>query len=394
MKKTKLLHTPDGVRDIYNSELEGKILLEEKLMHTLESFGYHQIQTPSIEFFDIFGKEVGTISRKDLYKFFDREGNTLVLRPDITPSVARAAAKYFMDETVPLRLCYKGNTFQNNHSYRGRLHETTQLGAELIGDSSLEADGELIAMAVECLKESGLSEFQIGIGHAGFLRGLFEEAGFDEDTEWELRGMLENKNFFGMQELVSESQLSSDLEALFGLIGKFYTNVADMKEVKDLAKNYPGIIKTIEHLEKLEEVLKLYGVNDYVSYDLGMTSSYQYYTGIIFNGYTYGSGEPVVKGGRYDQLLNYFGKQAPAIGFAFVVDQLLAALMRQGRLPKAEKKRALIVYTKDTFDVAVTLAKENRNNGILAELCDGGRYNAKDLEDYIARNQFDQIYRL
>ena len=143
--KKQLLHTPEGVRDIYNEECEKKLLLQSDLLGILKGYGYHPIQTPTFEFFDIFGKEIGTTPSKELYKFFDREGNTLVLRPDMTPSIARAAAKYFMDEDMPIRLCYMGNTFINNSSYQGRLKESTQLGAELIGDSTVDADAEILS---------------------------------------------------------------------------------------------------------------------------------------------------------------------------------------------------------------------------------------------------------
>ncbi len=111
--KRQLLHTPEGVRDIYNEECGKKQVLEQNLCRVLHQYGYRPIQTPSFEFFDIFGREIGTTPSKDLYKFFDREGNTLVLRPDITPSVARCVAKYFGEEELPIRLSYLGNTFIN-----------------------------------------------------------------------------------------------------------------------------------------------------------------------------------------------------------------------------------------------------------------------------------------
>lgn len=110
----KLLHTPEGVRDIYNVECGKKLALENRLKKTLHLFGYHDIQTPTFEYFDVFRKEIGTIPSKDLYKFFDKEGNTLVLRPDITPSIARVAATLFGEEDLPIRLCYTGNTFINH----------------------------------------------------------------------------------------------------------------------------------------------------------------------------------------------------------------------------------------------------------------------------------------
>ena len=201
MMKRQLLHTPEGVRDIYNEECEKKQVLQERLKKAMEQYGYHIIQTPTFEFFDIFGKEIGTTPSKDLYKFFDREGNTLVLRPDITPSIARAAAKYFSEEDMPIRLYYMGNTFINNSSYQGRLKENTQLGAEFIGDNSVDADAELISLAVECLLASGLKEFQLSIGHADFFAGLIEAAGLDEDAIDELRELISNKNFFGVEEV-------------------------------------------------------------------------------------------------------------------------------------------------------------------------------------------------
>ena len=150
----QLLHTPEGVRDIYNLECAKKLAVQEKLHHVLHLYGYQDIQTPTFEFFDVFRKEIGTISSRELYKFFDREGNTLVLRPDITPSIARASATLFSDEPLPIRLCYIENTFINQSSYRGKLKESTQLGAELIGDASVEADAEMLALVIELETQS------------------------------------------------------------------------------------------------------------------------------------------------------------------------------------------------------------------------------------------------
>lgn len=136
----QMLHTPDGVRDIYNGECKQKLLLQERLHDVLRQYGYRDIQTPTFEFFNIFGKEIGTTPSKDLYKFFDKDGSTLVLRPDFTPSIARSAAKYYTEDDMPVKLCYMGNTFINSNAYQGRLKETTQCGAELIGDGTVAAD--------------------------------------------------------------------------------------------------------------------------------------------------------------------------------------------------------------------------------------------------------------
>lgn len=390
--KNQLLHTPEGVRDIYNEECEKKLELQNRLHKALKRHGYHSIQTPTFEFFDIFGKEVGTIPSSELYKFFDREGNTLVLRPDITPSIARSAAKYFMDEEMPIRLSYMGNTFINNHSYQGRLKESTQLGAELIGDDTVDADAEMIAMAIDALKSSGLKDFQISVGHVEFFRGLMEAAGLSEEQEEVIRELIANKNFFGVEEEISDCSMNQNLKELFGMLGTIYDNAASFEEAKTYAADYPRVYKAIRRLEDLDAVLKIYGVDKYVTYEFGMLSSYHYYTGVIFAGYTYGSGEPVVKGGRYDKLLTYFGKDAASIGFAIVVDQLMAAISRQKIEIIVKHDNQLIVYKpeyrREAVKKAIALRAKDCNVELIAWAMDKSK---ADYEAYALRNQIAEL---
>lgn len=390
--KNQLLHTPEGVRDIYNEECEKKLELQDRLHKALKRHGYHSIQTPTFEFFDIFGKEVGTIPSSELYKFFDREGNTLVLRPDITPSIARSAAKYFMDEDMPIRLSYMGNTFINNHSYQGRLKESTQLGAELIGDDTVDADAEMIAMAIDALKSSGLKDFQISVGHVEFFRGLMEAAGLSEEQEEVIRELIANKNFFGVEEEISDCSMNQNLKELFGMLGTIYDNAASFEEAKTYAADYPRVYKAIRRLEDLDAVLKIYGVDKYVTYEFGMLSSYHYYTGVIFAGYTYGSGEPIVKGGRYDKLLTYFGKDAASIGFAIVVDQLMAAISRQKIEIIVKHDNQLIVYKpeyrREAVKKAIALRAKDCNVELIAWTMDKSK---ADYEAYALRNQIAEL---
>lgn len=390
--RRQLLHTPEGVRDIYNDECAKKLILQDSLYQILRIYGYHPIQTPTFEFFDIFSREIGTTPSKDLYKFFDREGNTLVLRPDITPSIARCAAKYFGEEDMPIRLCYMGNTFINNSSYQGRLKESTQLGAELLGDSSVDADAEILSMAVSCLKAAGLKEFQISVGHADFFRGLMEAAGLLDEQEDEIRNLISNKNFFGLEEFVETLNLNPDLRKLFSMLGNLYTGTDDLKLAKQYAAGYPRILKAITELEELHQLLEAYEISRYISFELGIISSYQYYTGIIFAGYTFGSGEAIVKGGRYDKLLNFFGKDSASIGFAIVIDQLLSALSRQKIDIAVERDTLLIVYESQERLEAIRCARELRAIGRQVELI--LRDITKSEGDYIAyakRNHIPEV---
>lgn len=388
----QLLHTPEGVRDIYNDECERKIILEERLLTVLKSYGYHPIQTPTFEFFDIFGKEIGTTPSKDLYKFFDREGNTLVLRPDITPSIARCASKYYMEQAIPIRLCYTGNTFRNNSSYQGRLKENTQSGAELIGDGSVEADAEMLALSAQLLKTAGLKEFQLSVGHADFLRGLFEAANLEEDVMEEIRNLLLNRNLYGVQEVIEQHVADENLKQLFGLLTDVMLDKEKITAAKIWAADYPRVFHALTRLEELDELLEVYKIRKYVSYELAMISGFNYYTGIIFAGYTFGSGEAIVNGGRYDNLLQSFGKSAPSIGFAVLINQLMAALQRQNVRIPFENVTKWFIYSEQYRQDAIKDAQVLRSRGEQVELMPLTEQNTREVyETYAEQNHIQDI---
>lgn len=366
----RLLHTPEGVRDIYGKEYAVKLRIENKLHEIIASYGFEDIQTPTFEFFDVFSREIGTIPSKELYKFFDKEGNTLVLRPDFTPSMARCAAKYFMEHQEPIRFSYMGNTFTNTSNLQGKLKEVTQMGAELINDVSVEADAEMISLVIEALINTGLKRFRIAIGQVEYFKGLCQEAGLDEETEYALRNCISGKNFFAAQELLEERNVKEPYRSVLLKAADMFVSMTSLGEARKLVHNERSLA-AIDRLEQLYEVLKLYGVEEYVSFDLGMLSKYNYYTGVIFKAYTYGVGNAVVKGGRYDNLLHQFGKEAPAIGFTIVVDDIMEALDCQKVehvLP--EPKTKLVYHAGDRADFQDKLlqAKALRADGKAVEL--------------------------
>ena len=357
--KERLIHTPEGVRDIYNGECARKNRLSERMKSVLKSYGYRDIQTPTFEFFDIFNQDKGSLPSNQMYKFFDREGNTLVLRPDITPSIARAVSKYFHEENFSMRFSYTGNIFINNSSLQGRMKESTQMGAELIGDQSIDADAEMIALAVRLLLAAGLTEFQIDVGHVGFFKGLIEECGMNEETEQTLRELIENKNYFGVEAMTDNPALIR-LPKLFG-------SQEILKEAKRLTSNMKALC-AITRLERLYEILGIYGLQKYVTFDLGMLTQYDYYTGVIFRGYTYGTGDAVVKGGRYDTLLQKFGKDAASVGLAVVVDELLNALSRQKVEMEEDASVTMVLYGDSVFPEAFKKAEALRETGVCVQM--------------------------
>lgn len=363
----RIFHTPEGVRDIYNGECSQKHHLQTEIRKVFDSYGYEEIETPSFEYFEVFSREVGTIPSKDLYKFFDREGNTLVLRPDFTPSVSRACATYFNPEHQVITLSYTGNTFINNSSYQGRLKETTQMGVERIGDDSAEADAELLAMTVECLLKAGLKEFQVSVGQVDYFKSLLQDASLDIEEEENLRSLISQKNYFGVEDLVRSQNIPESLEKAFLELPHLFGSSEVLQKARSLTDNICAI-KAVERLEEIYEILKIYGYEKYVSFDFGMLSKFQYYTGIIFQAYTYGTGEPVVKGGRYNNLLKHFGKPAASIGFGITVDNLLMALSRQKISLPEKKSPVILTYTEANRREAILEAQKLRNEGTAVAL--------------------------
>ena len=363
----RVLHTPEGVRDIYGREYAKKLLVEQKLHETIEKYGYADIQTPTIEYFDVFSKDIGTTPARELYKFFDKDGNTLVLRPDFTPSIARCAAKYFMEEEAPIRLCYVGNTFVNTSNLQGKLKEVTQIGAELINDDSVEADAEMLSLVIEALKNTGLKNFQLSIGQMEFFKGLCEEAGLDAETESTLRDYISGKNYFAAENLLRNSDIPKQYQDTLLKVTDMFGDIEAIKAGKECVQNERSL-QAIDRLEQIYEVLKLYGVEQYVSFDLGMLSQYHYYTGIIFKAYTYGIGDAIVKGGRYNHLLQKFGKDASAIGFVVVVDEMVEAMDRQKIVIPVEENKQVIYYKKENYKEQLAETMKLRKQGVAVEL--------------------------
>lgn len=376
----QMLHTPEGVRDIYNSECARKLSIENKIRGVMNSYGYDDIQTPTLEFFDIFKKERGSLASNEMFKLFDNEGNTMVLRPDMTPSIVRCVSKYYVPEDLPVRLCYNGSTFINDRSYRLRLKEGTDAGAELFGDDSVAADAEMIACVVDCLRACGLSDFQIDIGSASFLSGLFEEIGFSEETEAEIRKFMLSKNFFALESLLLKENLTARQREVFSRLQIYSGTIQQVLGMEALVKNEKSR-DAIRRLKVLYRILGYYGMEKYISFDLAMVTGYQYYTGIIFNGYTYGTGNAIVSGGRYDTLMSQFSYDAPAVGFKISVDGVMTALDRQNIQVKVSVTENMLLMEPEQAEKAIALASRLRGQGLRLAILQ--KDEEKKLEDYL-----------
>lgn len=363
----KLLHTPEGVRDIHCDETLKKNELQRKIMTVFHRYGFKDVQTPTFEYIDVFNNDCATIDIRNMYKFFDSDGSILVMRPDITPSIARLMATGYNHVKTPKRFCYLGNTFRNIESYQLKLREFTQAGVELIGVDNADADAEIIAMVIDSLLASGLREFQIDIGQAGFFKGLLVEAGLNSNYEEELRKLIDEKNYIAVEELLNSLEMDEAHKKTLLDLPKLFGDVKVIERAREITTNQLAL-DALDRLESVYQILCDYGVERYVSFDLGMVSQINYYTGVVFRGYTFGTGVSIVDGGRYDTLLQEFGHDAPAVGFAIVVDEVMNSLERQDIEIKTDSTDTLMIYNAQSRKMAIKVADKMRADGMIIEI--------------------------
>jgi ATP phosphoribosyltransferase regulatory subunit len=318
------LRLPVGVQDFLPGEAATKRQLEAVLLRLFSSWGYHEVVTPTFEFIDALRGGPAANSEELLYKFIDREGHILALRPDLTTPIARLTATRLRHSLLPLRLCYAANVFRYEAPQAGRTREFHQAGVELIGAGGSRADAEVIALAMEALQAAGLKDFQIGIGQVAVTAAILAELDLRPEEEAALKEVLVGKDLVRLAALLAEYGVPPvrrrQIEDLLLLHGG--------EEILEQAARLLAGTPAAGHLSELEEVLtalKALGLQQRLFIDLGILRAFDYYTGIVFEGYVPGLGFPVCGGGRYDGLLEQFGFPCPATGFAIGIERLLLA---------------------------------------------------------------------
>lgn len=362
------IYTPEGVQDILFEECFLKKNLEETIRKMFRSCGYYEIETPAFEFYDAFSADGDMTPQEMMFKFFDKQGRILVLRPDMTIPVARVAATKYRDVQYPLKISYIGNAFRYNEMGGGKQKEFTQAGVEIIGLNNPEADAEVIATAINAVESVGIKDFQIDIGQVEFFKGLMEETGFSAHYAEQMRILIDRKDFLGIEELLAgRSDISGEIKELILELPRLFGS----KDVIDKAESIAVNKRSLEALLNLRSVLEIiedYGLERYVSIDLGMVQSLNYYTGIIFRGFTYGLGFPLLSGGRYDGLIEKFGMKCPATGFSIGINMAMTALERQKAGVEKPGVETLVCYMKEGRETAFKICSMLRKQDTTVEM--------------------------
>lgn len=315
------INTPDGTQDRLFSECLERRQVQGILVELFQRRGYTEVITPEVEFYDLFIQSGNPISQESMLKIIDRSGKIMVMRPDCTAPIARVAATRLKGLPLPQRLYYDQTVFRSGQAHQGASCEIAQCGVEMIGAVGKKADLEMVAMAVDALRACGLPQFYIELGHVGFYRALAGRMEMPRDKLEQLRSAIEGKNYALLNDLLKpygKEEACAALRRLPYLFGD--------TEVLDEAEELAGPCSSLDHLRQLQAELSAAGYEDCVRFDLGLVHQLDYYTGLVFRGYAAGAGAPVLSGGRYDGLMEQFGRKAEAIGFAVDVDAVGACL--------------------------------------------------------------------
>lgn len=359
---------PEGMRDLLPEEIMIQERLEEKVLSLFRQWSYQKVLTPTLEFSACVQPDLE--QDDSLYKFFDREGRILALRPELTIPIARLVSTRLRGAALPLRLCYGADVYRNTPV---RHREFRQVGVELVGSSHELADAEVIALAVEAIAGLGLKSFQFNLGHMGIFSGLMLEAGVDDGLQAKLEEALGRKDMVGVENLVRQSGLPGRVQELLLRLPHLHGGKEILDEVLEWSAQ-PAIREAVESLRRIYQFLDDFGIQENVALDLGILRGFSYYTGAIFEGYVEGMGFPVVEGGRYDTLYADFGVPQPATGFAIHLGNLL----EQFPLSPIESADVL-VYGSDIKQI-IHQCKTLRSEGKQVEMAIG------IVEDEVAHN--------
>ncbi|MFQ5736345.1 MAG: ATP phosphoribosyltransferase regulatory subunit [Thermodesulfobacteriota bacterium] len=310
MKVHNTITLPQGVRDILPDEARKIGVVESAILDVFGKYGFSKVITPLLEYVDVLSLGMGENLKERVLKFIDPStGRVVAIRPDITPQIARVVATRMRDVPLPLKLCYNENVLRYQEPRDGRSREVLQIGAEYIsGKPSAEADAEMIVMAIEAFSGLGLKDFKIDIGDVGFLRGVLDRLNVTDQERAQIKGALAIKDTSGlgiMLDALSAPLPVGDRELLLNLT-TFYGEEEVIAKARSFS-NDPAAIESLDNLQRIVDIINDRGFRDLVTIDLGEVRGFDYYTGIIFEGFASGIGKPILGGGRYDTLLARYG---------------------------------------------------------------------------------------
>jgi len=366
--------TPEGTKDLLFQECAAQRKIIETLRGTFEGKGYHEVITPGFEFYDVFSSNSMYYPQESMYKLIDHKGRLLALRPDSTIPIARLTATKLKGHALPIRLYYAQRIYRQQPELRGRSSEIMQMGIELVGLSSFESDIEILTAGMEALTSCCTDDFRIELGHIGIYKLLMDHLNASSEQKVTIHSLIASKNYAGLSDILEDFPESQTVELLKEL-PKLFGGREALDKARALFNGYDE--KLLEMLSYLERIFQgLVDLRmDKVMIDFGLVHQAEYYSSLIFRGYISSAGEPVLSGGRYDELFKDFGESLPAIGFGINVDQLASGMLKCNE-PDNENENNM--QKQNNLRIALTKGRLENN---IVELFDEMGYDTGNLKD-------------
>jgi ATP phosphoribosyltransferase regulatory subunit len=352
-----------GFRDLLPEDAEAMRDIQEAVLAEMRRWGYRYVVTPTLERLEALALGLDAEERRRLFKLTDGDGSVLAVVGERTVPVARLVAGPLRAAPLPLRLCYAGPVLTNDPGRFTRRREAYQVGAELVGASGAVADAEVIAMAVRCLDAAGLRQYQVDVGHSEFFQGLLDGLALPADLKPRVRAALARRDFVALEALLDSTPLRSAEHELLLRFPALRGGVDILQAAGALVRNRRSE-RALRELSRVHELLRAHGLGWAVSLDLGAIRDFDYYTGVIFEGYGPDVGRPLTQGGRYDGLLASFGRPAPATGFMIHLDLMGDVLRRTGAVPELTRLDVAVAWSSAGLESALALAGSLRMFGM------------------------------
>jgi histidyl-tRNA synthetase len=375
-----MIERPKGTRDFGPEEMVRRRYLEATFSGVAQRFGYREVATPTFEHAELFIAKSGPGIVEEMYVFKDKAGRELALRPELTAPVIRFYLNELQSKPKPLKVYYLGSCYRYDEPQFGRYREFYQFGVEILGGRPLESDAEVIATAVEAVKEAGLTGFQLRVGHIGLIRDLLP---MDPARKASIINRLDKRDLEGLQRELEAEGLGGLTDVLLELVG--------LKGRGDVLERASSILEgggsdrwrdTLGYLRRLADRLGLYGIED-VIYDLGVVRGLDYYTGMVFEVHhdSLGAASQICGGGAYSLTDVFGGEPLPTTGFGMGFDRVLLALDRCGvRLPEPSLDAFVVPIGDHMRDEAYQVLRQIRDVGASADVDLVGRGPSKNLE--------------
>lgn len=382
------LITPEGTRDLLFDECTVRRNIEEQLRDVFISYGYSEVITPMLEFFDVFNGKKRYFQQEAMYKLTDEKGRLIVIRPDSTLPIARLVATRLRDGVFPLRLFYSQTILRVNPKDSGRDDEMSQSGIELIGGDTDRTNFESTALAIEVLKSCNAGNYRFEIGSTEFFKILINRLSVSEQKAEEIRTFVATKNYPALNAYLKPfadnpaAEQLCQLPKLFG--GEETFKKANIIFTDDETK------KVLEELKSLYKKLQTFSEADTIAVDFSLVHKAEYYTGLVFRGYIQGYGMPILSGGRYDTLMGDFGAEMNAIGFGVNVSAIAKLISKKANITPPITTDILVYTEPDAFAKGMNYCKQLTAQGYKVEF--GVQESLQTTKSYAQEKGISQIH--